>query len=79
MGCAPALHPSRNLVLHQVRLLGAEAVLTGVRRTVGPDCSIMAVHDLHCNLTQEMADAADVLVVERTYPHVDMAERAMHA
>lgn len=55
------------------------AVLTAVRRLVGENCPVMSVHDLHCNLTLEMADAADVLVVERTYPHVDMAERARHA
>lgn len=55
------------------------AVLTAVRDVVGPKCPVMAVHDLHCNLTEEMAAAADVLVVERTYPHVDMAERARHA
>lgn len=55
------------------------AVLTAVRKMVGPARPIMAVHDLHCNLTEEMASAANVLIVERTYPHVDMAERALHA
>ncbi len=55
------------------------AVLAAVRELVGPDCPVMAVHDLHCNLTREMARSADVLVVERTYPHTDMAERAFHA
>ncbi len=54
------------------------AILTAVRALVGPDCPVMAVHDLHCNLTHEMARSADVLVVERTYPHTDMAERAVH-
>ncbi len=54
------------------------AVLSAVRKLVGPDCPVMAVHDMHCNLTVEMARAADVLVVERTYPHTDMAERAVH-
>ncbi len=54
------------------------AILTAVRELVGPDCPVMAVHDMHCNLTEEMARSADVLVVERTYPHVDMAERAQH-
>jgi len=53
-------------------------VLAEVRKLVGPSCPVMAVHDLHCNLTSEMASAADVLVVERTYPHIDMAERAVH-
>ncbi len=54
-------------------------ILSRVRRLVGPHTPIMAVHDLHSNLTDLMVDSADVLVVERTYPHVDMAERALHA
>lgn len=54
------------------------AILTAVRQVVGPDCPVMAVHDMHCNLTPEMSEAADLLAVERTYPHVDMAERAQH-
>lgn len=54
-------------------------VLARVRSLLGKACPIMAVHDLHCNLTETMAVAANALVVERTYPHVDMAERARHA
>ncbi len=54
-------------------------ILRRVRSVVGSDTPLIAVHDLHCNLTQLMAEAADALVVERTYPHVDMAERAVHA
>lgn len=55
------------------------AILRAVRQLVGADCPVIAVHDLHGNITAEMAAAADILVVERTYPHVDMAERALHA
>ena len=51
-------------------------VLSRVRDLVGPRVPIMAVHDLHCNLSPVMERAADAMVVERTYPHVDMAERA---
>ena len=54
-------------------------VLSRVRDLVGPRVPIMAVHDLHCNLSPVMERAADAMVVERTYPHVDMAERALHA
>ena len=54
-------------------------ILSRIRRLVGPDVPIMAVHDLHCNITPVMEQAADVLVVERSYPHIDMAERAVHA
>jgi len=45
---------------------------------VGPDVPLMSVHDLHCNLTEAMIEPADALAVMRTYPHVDMRERALH-
>ena len=54
------------------------AVLQAVRDQVGPDVPLMSVHDLHCNLTEAMIDPADALAVMRTYPHVDMRERALH-
>ncbi len=54
-------------------------VLSRVRELVGPKVPVMAVHDLHCNISPVMERAANVMVVERTYPHVDMAERAVHA
>lgn len=53
-------------------------VLSRVRGLVGPKVPVMAVHDLHCNISPVMEQAANVMVVERTYPHVDMAERAVH-
>ena len=55
------------------------AILAAVRALVGPGVPLFSVHDLHCNVSQAMVDAADLLVVERTFPHVDMAERATHA
>ena len=54
------------------------AVRQAVRDQVGPDVPLMSVHDLHCNLTEAMIDPADALSVMRTYPHVDMRERALH-
>ena len=54
------------------------AVLQAVRDQVGPDVPLMSVHDLHCNLPEAMIDPADALAVMRTYPHVDMRERALH-
>lgn len=55
------------------------AVLAAVRDVIGPGCPLLAVHDMHCNLTGAMVEPADFLVVMRTYPHVDMHERALHA
>ncbi len=54
------------------------AVLQAVRDRIGPDVPLMSVHDLHCNLTEKMIGPADALAVMRTYPHVDMKERALH-
>jgi len=54
------------------------AVLQAVRDRIGPDVPLMSVHDLHCNLTEAMIGPADALAVMRTYPHVDMRERALH-
>ena len=56
---------------------GDGEILRRVREMVGPDCPIMAVHDLHSNISSQMVEMADVLMIERTYPHVDMAQRAM--
>jgi len=47
-----------------------------VRRIVGPAVPIICSHDLHCNVSERLVDAVDALVVYRTNPHVDMAERA---
>ncbi|SDB60774.1 M81 family metallopeptidase [Belnapia rosea] len=47
-----------------------------VRRIVGPATPIVCSHDLHCNVSERLVEAVDALVVYRTNPHVDMAERA---
>lgn len=47
-----------------------------VRRIVGPAVPVVCSHDLHCNVSERLVDSVDALVVYRTNPHVDMAERA---
>ncbi len=55
-----------------------EADLTQrVRDIVGPDVPIGVELDLHCHLSQELLDAADVVVIFKEYPHTDMADRAI--
>ena len=54
-------------------------VLVDVRQVVGPDCPIIAVHDLHSNISETMVQNATALIVEDTYPHTDMAERGIEA
>ncbi len=58
---------------------GEGELLARVRQVVGPDVFIASALDLHGNITQQMVDAADVLVGFRTYPHVDMAETGHRA
>src|SRR4029077_8597943 len=41
-----------------------------------PDIPITVTLDLHANVTQKMADNASALIGFRTYPHIDMYERA---
>lgn len=55
------------------------AILNNVREIVGPDVPIVATFDYHGNITQQMADLADVLIGFDTYPHVDMRERGREA
>jgi microcystin degradation protein MlrC len=51
-------------------------LLARVRALVGPDVTIAAELDLHCHLTELKLASADVLVIFKEYPHVDVAERA---
>jgi len=53
-------------------------ILRRVRAAVG-DIPIVATLDLHANITQQMVDLATLLVVYRTYPHVDMADSGRRA
>ena len=49
-------------------------VLEAVRGVVGPEALVAASLDLHANVTQRMASAADILVAYRTQPHVDQCK-----
>jgi len=54
-------------------------ILEAVRRVVGPDIPIVSTLDLHANITPRMVRAATALIGYDTYPHVDMAARALEA
>jgi microcystin degradation protein MlrC len=47
-------------------------LLTRVREIIGRAVPLVATLDLHANLTQRMVDAADVLVLYHTAPHIDV-------
>ena len=51
-------------------------LLARVRALVGPGVPIAAELDLHCHLTRQKVANADILVIYKHYPHVDVAERA---
>lgn len=52
-------------------------LIASVRGIVGPDISIGGELDLHCHLTQQMADGASVLIAYKEYPHTDILARAI--
>ena len=43
---------------------------------LGSRTPIVVTLDLHANVTRKMADNANALIAFRTYPHIDMYERA---
>ncbi len=55
---------------------GEGELLERLRGVLGPDIPVVVTLDLHANVTQKMADNANALIAFRTYPHIDMYERA---
>jgi microcystin degradation protein MlrC len=51
-------------------------LISRVRAIVGPQTVIGVELDLHCHLTQTMVDGADLIVIFKEYPHVDMLAQA---
>ncbi len=54
-------------------------LLSRLRARLGPGIPIVAVLDLHANVSQRMTDALSGLVAYRTNPHVDLFERGQEA
>ena len=50
-----------------------------VRRAVGPDMPVIAVFDLHANVSRRMTDNLSVFVGYRENPHTDIRERGIEA
>jgi microcystin degradation protein MlrC len=50
-----------------------------LRERLGGKVPMAITVDLHGNVTDEMARLANIVIAYRTYPHVDMYERAMEA
>jgi microcystin degradation protein MlrC len=58
---------------------GEGYLLRRLRAAVGRALPIIVTLDLHATLTPAMAASADALVIYRTYPHMDKAERGREA
>ncbi len=58
---------------------GEGELLTEIRAALGPNTPIAATLDLHANITERMAEQADILIPYRTYPHIDQYEVATRA
>ena len=58
---------------------GEGALLEALRAKVGRGLPIAVTLDLHANVTETMAELADILVSYRTYPHVDQYQIATEA
>ncbi len=51
-------------------------LLARAREIVGPGCIIGAELDMHCHLTPQMVEAADVITAFKEFPHTDFLARA---
>lgn len=51
-------------------------LLAHARAIAGPDAVVGAELDMHCHLTDQMVEAADVIVAFKEFPHTDFLERA---
>jgi microcystin degradation protein MlrC len=54
-------------------------IIRRVREALGPDVPLVVTLDFHANISQKMLDYSTALVVYRTNPHIDQAERGLTA
>lgn len=58
---------------------GDGEVVRRVREAMGPKLPIVATHDFHANISDQLAALTTALVVYKTNPHVDQRERGVQA
>ncbi|MFA6471618.1 MAG: M81 family metallopeptidase [Candidatus Latescibacterota bacterium] len=58
---------------------GEGYILESIRKNIGYEMPIVVTLDFHATLTPLMASTANSMIVYRTYPHMDMAERGSEA
>ena len=54
-------------------------LLAELREILGPDIPIAITLDLHANVSDRLAQHANIIVSYRSYPHIDMRERGLQA
>lgn len=54
-------------------------LLRRIRAIAGPDVPVCTTFDLHANVGPDFAKLADIVCSYRTYPHIEMRERARRA
>jgi microcystin degradation protein MlrC len=72
------------LALHGAMVADGQADADGhtvatVRSLIGPDRPLIVSLDYHANVSPLVAQASDVLVAYRTYPHIDQRARGLKA
>jgi microcystin degradation protein MlrC len=83
LGAVDAKAPIDGALLHLHGAMVTEShedaegeLLARLRQKLGAEKPIVVTLDLHANVTAKMAANASALIAFRTYPHVDMYERA---
>jgi microcystin degradation protein MlrC len=56
-----------------------EEIIRRVRNAIGKDLPLVVTHDFHANISPEIANLCDVLVVYKQTPHLDTKERGLQA
>ncbi|WP_135556071.1 M81 family metallopeptidase [Paenibacillus cymbidii] len=54
-------------------------IIRSVRELVGDAVPIVVILDLHANMTEQMVGAADIILGDNYYPHIDSYERGLEA
>jgi len=54
-------------------------IVRRVRETLGPDMPLVVTHDYHANISQQMIDHSNALVIYKTNPHIDQPRCGSHA
>ncbi len=54
-------------------------LLRRLRARFGPDFPLVVTHDYHANIAQRVVDLSTVLIIYKTYPHLDHRERGLQA